>query len=322
MEDKDIIILKDVINNQENGFKKKSHCKTPLFSISVSDILKFYFNLSDYDMETIFNNKNDSTDSNGIEVVKTINSSKKKNDISLNTWKQQINRRCKRNTDIGKKIHTMIESYYNNEKFNYHVPRHIYCLFTTFLDFNKKLKKTFNIIHCEKNFSMLIPEKNLVLFAKPDAIFQSISLKNNILFKVKCYCEQCFKEEIEEHFIRNILDRNIIECRKSELLYSCPLDLSPSQKKEIILFDWKYCKPLIYQDSIPAKGLLSSLMYNNKYSSAVVQLNIYRYILEENYDYNIKNMFLCFIQSNNQWEIQPLIYLKKEVIKKIILGVK
>lgn len=312
-----------------------------LKTLSVSNILEYYFSLTENDFDFIFKSKESETrEEKELSDIEELEHESKKdgtiNSISINSlesnsknyaldnWKKNICWRKSRNKNIGKKIHTMIEAYYNNERFDYHIPRHIFNLFNTFLEFNRILKKDFNLIHCEESFSLIF-ENKFILYAKPDAIFELINPNNNFLDEnKKCFCVNCFSTLDNSHFANSIIDKSLIICRK-ELLLENNNSTSSShvRKKRIILFDWKYGRNVFYKDIVHCKGLLKGIMINNKYSSAIVQLNIYRLILESKYDnYKIENMFLLFISPDNQWQILPLIYLKKEFIKSLIVGIQ
>lgn len=299
------------LNNYLMPFKKNIN-KT----ISVSTLVNYFFK---YDQSYIAEKK--------LQNIKCLCKSE------CDCYKENFNNlieKWNKNQNIKKgkgiSFHKMIENFYKNGITNKNII-HSYN-FINFLKYYFELDNIFKIKYIEENFILKI--NNLSIYGKPDAIFSyknnfnNFNTSNNYLLK-SCFCSYCFKRnkiKIESdnpflyNFYKDILDTDIIECIN--------INNYDDKKEHIVIVDWKLSKILQNNIKFNANHYLKNFFINNKYNKVLIQLNLYRYILENDSNFLVDNMFVLFIKDNDILgefsQILPIIKLKKEFIENFILN--
>lgn len=87
---------------------------------------------------------------------------------------------------------------------------------------------------------------------------------------------------------------------------------------KIDLYDWKRCKQINVQNIYRKFASIPFLSYlpDTNYMHYCLQLNIYKYIVEQKYSYLVENMFLVCLHPDNKnknYLIYPVPEMKKEV---------
>jgi hypothetical protein len=90
----------------------------------------------------------------------------------------------------------------------------------------------------------------------------------------------------------------------------------------IDIYDWKRCKSIIKENKYKKYAKVDFLQDfdDTNYNHYSLQLNLYKYILEKNYNYKVRNLFIvCFhpINKNENYLLYKIPCMKNE-IKKII----
>jgi hypothetical protein len=123
-----------------------------------------------------------------------------------------------------------------------------------------------------------------------------------------------------DQFLKFAADHDFLEPFRTELkIYSETLKIAGSidmlyrlENGHYLIADWKRSKKISFQSYSGEKCNIAELNHipNCNYSHYCLQLNMYRYILESEYNYNIDGMFIVVFHPNNAsntYEIHPIL---------------
>lgn len=212
---------------------------------------------------------------------------------------------------IGLFIHKILNLYYKyNKDFNI-----VYFLNSNEKIFNEeeknkiifiieKLKK--NLI--EKKWKILYHETNFFynnLFGKPDAIY---------IFNDEFYLSR-FSSLLIKYFYNiksNCVNKNIFLNNIEKKIYD-------KEKKNIILIDWKCSnRDIFFCNYSFSNYYLKNFFYNTLYNKFLIQMNIYKYILEKN-KFKVMEMYICLLNiDNSSIKFIPIYFLKQDFIENLI----
>lgn len=212
---------------------------------------------------------------------------------------------------IGLFIHKILNLYYKyNKNFN----------ILYFLDANTKninsdeknkiismIDKLKEILQ-NKKWKILFYETNFFyenLYGKPDAIY---SYNNDISLNY-------FSSSLIKYFYHiksNCINKNIFLNSFQKIKYD-------ETKNNIIVIDWKCSKRNIffYNNNTP-NDYLKHFFYNTLYNKFLIQMNIYKYILEKN-KFKVMEMYICLLNIDKLTiNFIPIYFLKEDFIENII----
>lgn len=168
------------------------------------------------------------------------------------------------------------------------------------------LNKTLTFLDNKNNWRLMFIEQNIRhhnIYGKPDIIFEYNYLNyNNYFFLISQYY-YIIREGIFNH---NILDEKIYNF---------------NNRKRIILIDWKcYFRQNIFK---PIYNKLNHVLNNNlsntTYNKIMLQMNIYKYILEYNYNFHVSEMYIYLIDpSTFNYKLIPILNIKQEFINFLL----
>lgn len=178
-------------------------------------------------------------------------------------------------------------------------------------DYNKYvlinlLNKTLTFLDNKNNWRLMFIEQNINhnnVYGKPDIILEYNYLNyNNYFFLISQYY----------YIIREgILNHNILD----EKLYNL------NNRKRIILIDWKcYFRQNIFK-TIYSKlnHILNNNLSHTMYNKTMLQMNIYKYILETNYNFQVSEMYIYLIDpSTFNYKLIPILNIKSEFINFLL----
>lgn len=212
---------------------------------------------------------------------------------------------------IGMFIHKLLSLYYKyNNEFNGLTFLNTYSnIFNNdeknkILDLTNKLKDILK----KKKWEILFFEQNFFynnLYGKPDAIYTynknlSLNFFSSLLVKyfynIKSSC-------INKNFFLNSI-------KKKEYI---------EDKNNIILIDWKCSNRNIFlHECSLTNNFLKKNFYNTLYNKFLIQMNIYKYILEKN-NYKVIEMYVCLMNiDNSNIDFIPIYCLDNKFIENII----
>lgn len=212
---------------------------------------------------------------------------------------------------IGYLFHKIISLYLiSKQEFNL---EYFYKLYNINRDNEKYI--LFNLLN--KTLAFLDDNNNNweLMFIEKDINHNNIYGKPDIILKYKYINYSNYFFLMSQYYYNihtGILNDNILE----KGLYDYY-----SNRKKIILIDWKcYYKQNIFK--ILCNKLNYILKYNilyTTYNRAMIQMNIYKYILETNYDFYVTEMYIYLIDPNTfNYQLIPILNLKKDFILFLI----
>lgn len=299
-------------SNEDNECNEENTILHQFFTTnySVSTILKYYFpraNLLKISTN-IVNNKN-------WESSKYYNEHKN-NTKPVISILNELKSKANKHQVIGKKFHRMAELiYYKNFNIKsflltYKKKPHnsdimvLENLYKSFQSFLISTNNVWEILYTEYQIEHNI-EHNTI-YGRVDAIFNYVDYpsKKNYFGLIQEYY----------HLIRKgIINNNIIE---NKYLVKDPT------KKNIVLVDWKCTDKSIFtihHNNSKPLSFLHYYMKNTNYNKHTIQLNIYKYILEQNYNFIVNEMFIYVIDPYTyKYKIIPIIFIKNNIIKYLL----
>lgn len=165
------------------------------------------------------------------------------------------------------------------------------------------LNKTLTFLDNNNNhWRLMFIEQNINynnIYGKPDIIFEPNYLNYNSYFFLISQYYYIIKEGIFNH---NILDEK---------------SYNHNNRKKIILIDWKcYFKQNIFKTMYSKLNhILNNNLSHTMYNKAMLQMNIYKYILETKYDFYVSEMYIYLIDpSTFNYKLIPILNIKREFI--------
>jgi hypothetical protein len=169
------------------------------------------------------------------------------------------------------------------------------------------LNKTLTFLNKKNNWKLMFIEENINynnIYGKPDIILEYKFMNfSNYFFLITQYY----------YNIRTgILNFNILEDTAYYNYYN---------KKKIILIDWKcYFNQNIFKSLYNNMNhiLKNNILYTT-YNKTMIQMNIYKYILETNYDFYVSEMYMYLIDPITfKYQLIPILNLKRDFIVFLI----
>jgi len=136
-----------------------------------------------------------------------------------------------------------------------------------------------------------------------------------IHFDIECYYNDAPNEnqspEYQHHFLNFAADhKHLTPFRTEWMIYDEPAKLAgsvdmlfkdPVDPKTLHIYDWKRCKEITKTNAFckTATNPLIEELPDTNYWHYCLQLNTYKYIIEKNYDYKVKDMYLVALHPDN-----------------------
>lgn len=223
----------------------------------------------------------------------------------------------------GKLVHKIIELYFTYQdkfKIDYFLDNCDSLNDTDKIFYKHVFNKFFNFHTSQSNWKILIFEKNMkrgFLCGRPDAIYEckDNSRQFNYYNLLKKY---------EPYIMSGIKNKKILEEKYM---------IKKSSKKHVVLVDWKYSSSINIFDKyikrkncykcINIKDKVSQLVYSDlsetKYNKFLIQLNVYKYIIEHEYGYHVLEMFTFVMNpENNQYSLIPVLFFTNKYTSFLI----
>jgi hypothetical protein len=134
-------------------------------------------------------------------------------------------------------------------------------------------------------------------------------------FDIECYYNDAPNEnpspEYQHHFLNFAADhKHLAPFRTEWMIYDEPAKLAgsvdmlfkdPDDSKSLHIYDWKRCKEITKANAFnkTATNPLIEELPDTNYWHYCLQLNTYKYIIEKNYGYTVKDMYLVALHPDN-----------------------